>query len=456
MENVQSRRRFLLQSGISAAAANFMLNLPSLSMAGIHTPRSVPRKQRLVFVFSPNGVIPKHFWPSEAGTGDQFELKRILQPLEPFKHQTMTIKGLCNRIKGDGDGHMRGIGCLLTGIELFPGDIQGGSDTPAGWSMGISIDQFVKNRLQEDPATQTRFGSLEVGVMVPKRADTWTRMCYAGPNQPVAPIDNPYQLFDRLYGQTKNRQMLASVLDDLTEDFKKIEARLSQEDRHLLRSHVEIVRQTEMELKREFAFQSQSSEDHKQDIGHAVPELPPNLKIQNENMPALTKLQMDLLVSSFIGDFARVASFQITNSVGQPRMKWLGIEEGHHDLSHEPDTNEEAYEKLIQINTWYCEQIAYLAQRLSETPEPGGEGSLLDNTTIVWTNELGKGNSHTRDDIPFVLVGGGLGFKMGQSVRLRKTNHNRFLMTIAAAMGHPVESFGNPDYCGDGILTGLT
>lgn len=455
MADQVTRRRFLLQSGISAAAANFMLNLPSLaSGAPVLGPASrgwgaAQRKQRLVFVFTPNGVIPKHFWPSDSGR--DFVAKRILEPLEPFRQQLMTIKGLCNRIKGDGDGHMRGIGCLLTGIELFPGDIQGGSDTPAGWSMGISIDQFLKNRLQENPATQTRFGSLEFGVMVPQHADTWTRMCYAGPNQPVAPIDNPYQMFDRLYGQAKNRELLASVLDDLTDDFRKIEAQLSQEDRHLLRQHVEIVRQTELDLKREQELQARQG-----DVGHAVPQLPANIKRQNDNIPTLTKLQMDLMVNSFLGDFTRIASLQITNSVGQPRMTWLGIEEGHHDLSHEPDSNEEAYEKLIRINTWYCEQIAYLAQRLAETPEPGADGSMLDHTTIIWTNELGKGNSHTRDDIPFVLVGGGLGFQMGQSIRLSKTNHNRFLMTIAAAMGHPVESFGNPDYCTEGVLTGLT
>lgn len=446
MLHSRSRREFLIQTGISAAAANFMLNLPSLAVGA---QARTPAKQRLVFIFSPNGIVPQHFWPSDAGP--EFQLKRILEPLAPFKNQLMTIKGLCNRIKGDGDGHMRGIGGLLTGIELFPGDIQGGSDTPAGWSMGISIDQFLKNRLQENPATQTRFGSLEFGVMVPKRADTWTRMCYAGPNQPVAPIDSPYQMFDRLYGQTKNRQMLGSVLDELTEDFRKIEAKLSHEDRHLLRQHVEIVRQTEQELKLELQLQAKQA-----DVGHAVPILPANIKEQNDNIPMLTKLQMDLMVNSFLADFTRIASLQITNSVGQPRMTWLGIEEGHHDLSHEPDSNEGAYEKLVRINTWYCEQVAYLAQRLAETPEPGGDGTMLDHTTIIWTNELGKGNSHTRDDIPFVLVGGGLGFKMGQSIRMRGENHNRFLMTIAAAMGHPVESFGNPDFCQKGVLTGLS
>ncbi len=440
-----TRREFLIKTGISAAAANFMLSLPSLGWAS-----SIgDRKQRLVFIFSPNGVIPDHFWPDK--TGAEFELKRILAPLADFKNQMMTLHGICNRIKGDGDGHMRGIGCLLTGIELFPGDVQGGSDTPAGWSMGISVDQHLKNKLQANPDTQTRFGSLEFGVMVPDRADTWTRMSYAGPNQPVAPIDNPYQMFDKLYGQTKNRAMLASVLDDLTDDFRKVEQMISAEDRRMLHDHVSMVREIEKELQSELELQAR-----KGDVGHAVPKLAPNVEEQNDNIPQITRMQMDLMVNSFASDFARIATFQITNSVGSPKMKWLGIDEGHHQLSHEPDSNEAAYEKLLKINTWYCEQVAYLAKRLSETPEPGGEGSMLDNTTLVWTNELGKGNSHTRDNIPFVLVGGGLGFKMGQALDYKKVSHNRLLMNFCEAMGHPEKAFGNPDFCADGPLTGLT
>lgn len=443
--SLASRRAFLKRAGISAAAANLMLGLPSFARGS----DAAPRKQRLVFVFSPNGVIPDHFWPTQLGT--DFDLKRILQPLADFRHQTLTLHGMCNRIKGDGDGHMRGIGCLLTGIELFPGDVQGGSDTPAGWSMGISVDQYLKNQLQADVNTQTRFGSLEFGVMVPERADTWTRMSYAGPNQPVAPIDNPYRMFDKLYGQTKNRELLSSVLDDLSADFRKVEKLISNEDRHMLQSHVALVRELEKELQMELA--------NKQDddgVGHAVPELTPNVERQNDNIPLITRMQLDTMVNSLAADFTRIASFQITNSVGQPKMRWLGIEEGHHELSHEPDSNEDSYEKLIKINSWYCEQVAYLAKRLAETPEPGGSGSMLDNTTIVWTNELGKGNSHTRDNIPFVLVGGGLGYKLGQALDYKTVPHNRLLMSFCEAMGHPVESFGNPDFCTDGALTGLT
>ena len=119
------------------------------------------------------------------------KLKESLKPLEPFQSRTLFLHGVCDKVRGDGDNHMRGMGCLLTGIELFPGNIQGGSDTPAGWSSGHSIDQEIKAFLQKDASTRTLFGSLEFGVMVPDRADTWTRMVYAGPNKPIAPIDNP-------------------------------------------------------------------------------------------------------------------------------------------------------------------------------------------------------------------------------------------------------------------------
>ncbi|MEE2937757.1 MAG: DUF1552 domain-containing protein [Planctomycetota bacterium] len=439
----RSRRQFMRDLGIGAAATQFLWALPSLGAAPAQHD-----KQRVVFVFSPNGVIPRHFWPDQEG--EHVGLKRILKPLEPFKDQLLTLQGIDNKIRGDGDGHMRGIGCLLTGVELFPGDVQGGSDTPAGWSMGISIDQHLKNKLQANPNSRTRFGSLEFGVLVPDRADTWTRWSYAGPNQPLAPISDPYQMFDRLYGQTHNRAVLASVIDDLREDFRKIESLVSAEDRRLLNQHVEMVRTVEKELKTEL-----ESARNQQDVGHAVPQLPPNVDEGNDNMPKIAQMQTELLVNSLAADFTRVATYQITNSVGNPRMRWLEIDEGHHSISHEPDSNESAYENLIRINTWYCEQVAHMVKRLSETPEPGGDGSLLDHTTVVWTNELGKGNSHTRNDIPFVMVGGGLGFKMGRALKFDHAAHNRLLLSISEAMGYPEQTFGNPDFCGEGSLTGL-
>jgi len=435
----RSRREFVRDLGLGAAALPFVMNLPSLGFAN-----QAKRKQRLVVMFSPNGVVPPSFWPDEEGA--KFTLKESVKPLEPFKDRTLFLNGVCDRVRGDGDSHMRGIGCLLTGIELYPGNIQGGGGLPAGWAKGHSIDQEIKGFLQKEPSTRTRFGSLEFGVLVPERADTWTRMSYAGANKPITPIDDPYQMFAKLYGQAKDREALKSVMDDLTADFKKISGAVSTEDRKLLDEHAVFVREMEQELKAASA----------EKMGHPVPELTPGVRKDNDEMPKLSKMQIDLMVNSFAADFARVATLQYTNSVGGAKMRWLGIDEGHHALSHEPDSNTKAMEKLTKINTWFCEQVAYLAKRLAETPEPGGPGSLLDNTTIVWTNELGKGSSHTLDNIPFLLVGNGLNFKMGRSLKYKREPHNRLLIAMANAFGHPMTKFGNPEFCGGGALTGLT
>jgi hypothetical protein len=438
--NESTRREFLKHLGISAASVPFLTGLPSLALA-----ESLAKpKQRLIILFSPDGVVPTTFWPDEVGT--EFTLKQSLKPLEPFKNKTLILNGVCDRVRGDGDNHMRGIGCLLTGSELFPGNIQGGSDTPAGWSSGISIDQEIKNYLQKSASTRTRFGSLEFGVMVPEHADTWTRMVYAGANKPVAPIDDPYLMFQKLYGSMKDKELLKSVLDDLSEDIKKVKTQISKADQKLLDEHMSLVRDMETEIKTA----------SKTNVGHKVPDITPGVRRDNNNIPQISKLQIDLMVSAFLADSARVATLQYTNSVGQARFTWLGIQEGQHDLSHEPDSNKEAQEKLTKINQWYCEQLAYLAKKLSETKEPDGNGTLLDNTTIVWTNELGQGNSHTLENIPFVVVGGGLGFKMGRSMKYDRVPHNRLLMSIAHGFGHRIDSFGNRDFCGAGPLQRLS
>lgn len=310
----------------------------------------------------------------------------------------------------------------------------------------MSIDQEIKNHLQSHAETRTRFSSLEIGVMVPDRADTWTRMVYSGPNKPVAPIDDPYQMFNKLYGCLKDQESLKSILDGLQEDFGKVEPLVSAADRKLLEEHATFVREIEQELK---ATSIKS-------VGHAVPEIEPGVKAENDNIPRIGKIQIDLMINNFVADFSRIATLQFTNSVSGAKMRWLGVNEGHHELSHHEDSNKESQEKLTKINKWYAEQLAYLAKRLAETPEPGGGGSLLDNTLIVWTNELGKGNSHTLDNIPWVLVGNGLDFQMGRSLKFPKVPHNRLLLSLAHGMGHRIERFGNPDFCGDGPLTSLT
>ncbi|MFN6206839.1 MAG: DUF1552 domain-containing protein [Planctomycetota bacterium] len=432
-----NRREWMQLGGVSAAAAALVGWLPSLTRG--ETRR---RRQRIIWMFSPNGVIQSAFWPENSGP--DFQLPEILQPLEPFRERLLVLKGVDNRIRGDGDDHMRGMSCLLTAIELFPGNIQGGGNTPAGWPQGHSIDQELRRYWQADPANATRFGSLECGVLVTGGADVWSRWVYAGPNQPLTPISDPRQLFRKLYGDRRQLEAVGSVLDLVSGEIRRLEPQLSQADRQQLAAHLEAIRETELRLEHELKSEALTP-----------PAIDCDVPLEAEKYPQLSAVQQDLLVSALATDQCRLATLQYDRSVGNIRFKLLGIEEGHHELSHDPDDKVESQQKLVRINRWYAEQFARLAQRLAETPEPDGSGMLLDNTTIIWTNELGKGNSHTLNDIPFVMIGEGAGFKMGRSLKFDHLPHNRLWISLAHGLGHQLEAFGNPELSKGGVVSEL-
>ena len=432
------RRSVLKKLGLTS------LSLPILSQSAnlfSEKAKKAAPKQRLIVMFSPNGTIPGQFWPEKMG--EDFEHKTILKPLEPFHDKMLILRDLHNRVRGDGDNHMRGMSCLLTGIELFPGNVMGGGNTPSGWPKGISIDREICDFFQSKEETRTRFGALHFGVGVQDTADPWTRMSYHGPNKPVTPLADPYDAYQKIYGNVRDKKKVRAILDDLNTDLNKIAKRLPESDRKLLIEHSKLVER----MDKEYASGNSLSK-----LRAKPPELPEGIRNLNENIPELGRLQIDLLVNSFVNDFARVATLQYTKSVGQAKMKWLDIEDAHHTLSHEPDKNKDAYEKLVRINTWFAEELAYLLKKLDSTPEPGQSGSMLDHTLVIWTNELGKGNSHTLDHIPFVLAGNGFGFRMGRSMWCENNNHNRLLLSLAHAVGHPLETFGNPRLCKGGSL----
>ena len=421
-----SRRDFLKGLGVSSAALPFINGLP-----GLQAKNPQASKKRLIIMFSPNGTLPGEFWPDQSK--DSISLKPIMEPLSEFKNDILAIRGVHNNVGGDGDDHMKGIGCLLTAKRLHRGNIQGGGHTPAGWSSGISIDQEISNFLQSNKETKTRFGSLEFGVAVPNRADPWTRLSYAGSNKPIAPIDDPHQMLQKMYGQMKDKESLVSILDDVADDLKSVSSKLSKEDRELLEQHMTLVRQVEKNLQE---AENESSSDHPE------PEIDPKIELVNDNTPQISRTQIDLMVNGFANDMMRVSTLQFMRSVGQARMRWLDVNDGHHSLSHKPDNDKSAYEKLLKINKWFAGELSYLCKRLKETPEPGGDGSMFDHTVIMWVNELGKGNNHTLKNIPFTLLGGGLEVKMGRSLQMPDVAHNRLLMTLAHSFGHHIDIFG--------------
>jgi Protein of unknown function (DUF1552) len=187
---------------------------------------------------------------------------------------------------------------------------------------------------------------------------------------------------------------------------------------------------------------------------------------KNANIPTLAKLQMDLMVMALACDLTRIGTIQFGPAGAGHRFSWLGPEfatdptlavtdgaKGFHALAHK-EAEPESRAKLVKIHTWYAGQLAYFLERLRSIPERGG--TMLDNTLVVWLNELGTGGSHSHEKTPWVLAGnvGGF-FKMGQMVSFPGEPHNRMLMTLAHAMGVPLDTFGDPDFCKAGPLTGV-
>ena len=252
-------------------------------------------------------------------------------------------------------------------------------------------------------------------------------------------------MFERIYGGVQERENLASVLDHIMDDLKGVSKKISSEDRRLLSEHMQLVRELELEL---------ASAKQNDELAHPQPEIDPDIEIVNDNTPQVSRMQIDMLVNAMANDMTRVATLQFMRSVGQARMRWLGIEDGHHTLSHKPDKDKVAAEKLWKINHWFAGELAYLAKRLAETPEPGSKGgSMLDNTQIVWLNELGKGNNHTLQNIPFLLIGGGCGFKTGRAIDFKDRTHNSLWLSIAHGLGHGIKTFGKAEFCQHGPLS---
>jgi hypothetical protein len=174
----------------------------------------------------------------------------------------------------------------------------------------------------------------------------------------------------------------------------------------------------------------------------------------NDAFSRIGALQTDLLVLALACGQTRVASLQWSRAVSNVRFTWLGIDEGHHGLSHLPDDDTASQDALASINQWYAARFADLVQKLKSYPE--GAGTLFDQCLLLWCNELGKGNTHSREDAPYVLAGSAGGaLETGRFLEYDgDVPHNDLLVSLLQIMGLPDTTFGRPEWC-NGPLSGL-
>lgn len=412
--------------------------------------------KRFVVWYTPNGTVPKNFWPERGTSGDDtdFAMSPILEPLERHKGDLLVLEGIDmeSSKNGPGDAHQKGTGHCLTGVELQEGDFPGDAGLSAGWSSGISIDQHIANHCGQD----NLFLSLEFGV-VTQGSSVRSRMSYRGAGQPLPPENDPFTMYLRLFGDPsvtpEERMRLtarrAAVLDVVSEQYTQLRSKLGSDDRFKLDTHLEAISTIQTRLnKGTVNFEGACQ---RPDLGEA-------LDVNRvANMPLIGKLQMDLMAMAFACDLTRVASLMWSQSTANHIYSWLGedIREGHHPLAHKGDADTVKIEQNTRVNKWHAEQLAYFIDKLKSIPE--GDGTVFDNTVIFWTNEQAKGNNHDRDNMPYLLAGSAGGhFRTGRYItQPSPIGHNRLLVSLMNAMGVEGEEFGNPEY-GRGPISGLT
>ncbi|HVI04320.1 MAG TPA: DUF1552 domain-containing protein, partial [Enhygromyxa sp.] len=281
---------------------------------------------------------------------------------------------------------------------------------------------------------------------------------YRGPGQPLPPENNPYAAYHRLFADAlkdpdevkRQAERRSTVLDAVAEQHKQLHGRLGAEDRAKLESHLLAVE----ELRARLDQPTMQFGGVCQPLDQGDELLEPELVV---NMPTIGRLQMDLLAMAFACDLTRVASLMWTQSAATHVYSFVdpAIKEGHHSIAHKGDEDAAKVAQNAKINTWFAEQLAYLISALKAIPE--GEGSVFDNTVILWTNEQAKGNNHDRMNMPYVLAGSAGGyFDTGRYlVQGQQTPHNKLLVSLLHAMGIDEDVFGDSQY-GKGPLSGLT
>jgi hypothetical protein len=176
---------------------------------------------------------------------------------------------------------------------------------------------------------------------------------------------------------------------------------------------------------------------------------------KDDNHEAVGKLFQKISTLAFACDLTRVASFEISTALNRIRYPWVdSLGEGH-ALSHSGASDADAKAQLLSRQNWHSSLIARLFDRLAIVGE--GEGSVLDSTLLFWGNEVSMGTTHTHDNMPFLVAGGGWAFRTGRYVQYTDTTknlHGDLLISILNAMGVPDTTFGDARYC-TGPLSGL-
>jgi hypothetical protein len=395
--------------------------------------------KRMAFVYVPNGANMADWTPKAVGT--DYELPLILEPLAPFQKDFQVMTGLAQTkafANGDGPGdHARASATFLTGCQARK---TAGADI----KVGVSVDQIAAEKIGK----YTRLPSLELSCDAARQSgncDSGYSCAYSfniswkSASMPMAPETNPRLVFERLFSnnigteagenQAKRNEYRKSILDFVLEDARQLKSNLGSTDRRKLDEYLTAVRDLEMRIERSEKFATASTEYGK----------PTGIPKQFEEH---ARLMFDLLVLAFQTDNTRVSSFILSHDGSNRPYPFIGVSEGHHDLSHHGNDVAKK-QKIAKINQFHITQFAYFLEKLKSIKE--GEGTLLDNCMIVYGSGISDGNRHNHNDLPVLLAGGGAGtITPGRHVKYdRDVPMTNLYLSMLDRLGVPAQRIGD-------------
>jgi uncharacterized protein DUF1552 len=452
-------RRTLLRGGGSLALSLPLLEamLPSASAQAADLPR------RILFEFKANGDQTARRFTATGET--TFAFDEFLAPLEPYRDELLILNKLDRRYgllgRKRSDGHQQG-GASLAPWESGDGSYPiGGQDgVSIGYVTGPSADHEIGERvIAANSGVKYRHLVYRVGQ---KNNDIWNMSSHAGPvgtQNPVQPETDPYAAYARIFtfgddgeGDTAakaeiERRLLKkqSALDLVLDEASSLQTKLGRADRARVQQHMDALRDIERTL---------SSGNGA--LGCVPFELGDKLDpYKDDNHEAVGKLFQRISTLAFACDLTRSINFNWSGNTSNRVYRNLGLEEGHHDISHNSD--DEAFAKIRSIHKHLWTMSTSLYENLKAVPEAGG--TLWDNTLIVHWNELGQGDIHSENDAMVILTGGASNhFKRGRYLDFQNTQtFADMLISCFHYMGYEdVLKFGDDRLNDGGPLPGLT
>ena len=421
-----SRRAVLRGAGVAIGLPFLESMMPALTATAQTAANPV---KRFGVVFVPLGERPGYWTPKTAGA--DFEFTPILKPLEPYRNSMTVVSELCNPL----DGHAVSVAAWLSGSVPF-------RTIAENVKAGITIDQVIANKIGQD----TPFASLEVAT---EDFTGWIGGCdtayscaymntisWKSPTTPLPMEINPRVLFERMFGRPgTSAQRLQrmrenrSILDSVREDVADLEKKVGAKDRGRLDDYLGHVREIEQRI--------QKAEQHG-NTNATVPDAPIGIP---ESFEEHAMLMYDLLAVAWAANITRVFTYMKSRDASQRTYANIGVMEPHHAMSHHGN-NPEKLAGLVKLNTYHTSLFARFVERLKNTPD--GDGSLLDHSMILYGSGMSESDTHSRLNLPTLLVGGLAGeLKGNRHIQAAKeTPFANLMVTLGNKFGCDLEKFG--------------